>query len=120
MAEHFGTVDDYIASFPVEVQQVLQQVRRTIHAAAPGLEEAISYGIPTMRRDGRYLVYFAGWKSHVSVYPVPEGDAAFAREAEQYRSGKGTLKFPLARPIPHELITRQVELLAQAHATRGP
>ena len=63
MAEHFGTVDDYIASFPVEVQQVLQQVRRTIHAAAPGLEEAISYGIPTMRRDGRYLVYSRGGRA---------------------------------------------------------
>jgi uncharacterized protein YdhG (YjbR/CyaY superfamily) len=119
MAERHATVDDYIASFPPEVQQVLQQVRRTIHGAAPGLEEGMSYGIPTLRRSGRYLVYFAGWKSHVSVYPVPEGDEAFAREAEQYRSGKGTLKFPLAKPIPYDLITRQVELLAQAHAARG-
>ncbi|QGV77192.1 iron chaperone [Streptomyces ficellus] len=115
MTEHFASVDDYIASFPEDVRGVLEEVRRTIHDAAPdGVGEKISYGIPAVTHGRRSLVYFAGWQKHVSVYPVPEGDDAFQRDIEPYRSGKGTLKFPLSAPVPYDLIARVVgHLLAE-------
>lgn len=104
------TVDEYIASFPEEVREILEQVRRTIHAAAPGAGEKISYQIPTITLDDKPLMYFSGWKAHIAVYPLPPLDDALATAIDPYRSGKGTLKFPLNKPIPYDLITR----LAQA------
>ncbi|MEU3448722.1 DUF1801 domain-containing protein [Streptomyces thermolilacinus] len=105
MTERFATVDAYVASFPREVREVLGEIRRTVHEAAPeGTGERIAYGIPAVTLGGRDLVYFAGWKRHVSVYPVAEGDAAFRRDAEPYRSGRGTLRFPLDRPVPYALV----------------
>lgn len=109
MAPTFRTVDEYIGSFPADVQEKLQDVRRAMRAAAPGTEEAISYGIPTLMLDGRYLMYFAGWKRHISVYPIPAVDAQLDKEIERYKAGKGTLRFPLDEPIPYELIGRLVE-----------
>lgn len=114
MAENkFTSVDDYIDSFPPDVQQVLQQVRRTIHNVVPDAGEKISYQIPTITLDGKALMYFSGWKEHISVYPIPPLDDALAAEIEPYRAGKGTLKFPLNKPIPYDLITR----LTQAFTT---
>ena len=100
------TVDDYIASFPLDVQRTLEEVRAAIREAAPGTEERISYGIPTFTLDGRYVVYFSGWKRHISVYPIPdvEADADLAHRIAPYQSGKGTLKFPLDEPMPLDLI----------------
>ncbi|MEU8078495.1 DUF1801 domain-containing protein [Catellatospora citrea] len=112
MAARFTTIDDYIDSFPTEVQDVLQQVRRTILAAAPAQAgQAISYGIPTITLNGRYLVYFAGWKHHVSVYPVPDGDAAFEEVVAPYRAARGTLRFPLREPVPYDVIARVTAVL---------
>jgi uncharacterized protein YdhG (YjbR/CyaY superfamily) len=79
--------------------------------AAPGAEETISYKIPAFTLDGEALVYFAGWKHHVSLYPVPKGDAAFRRRIDPYRAGKGTLKFPLKQPLPLDLIASVVKQL---------
>jgi uncharacterized protein YdhG (YjbR/CyaY superfamily) len=119
MAARFTTIDEYIDSFPEEVQDVLQRVRRTILAAAPpGAGQTISYGIPTVTLDGRYLVYFAGWKHHVSVYPVPGGDAAFEEVVAPYRAAKGTLRFPLREPMPYDVITRVVSALVAQRAAR--
>ena len=73
----------------------------------------ISYNIPTLKRDGRSVVHFAGWKAHVSLYPMPDGDADLERDLAPYSSGKGTLKFPLAEPIPLELVRRVVARLDQ-------
>ena len=106
MAPTFRTVDEYIASFPADVQERLQGVRRAMRAAAPETEEAVSYGIPTFTLDGRYLIYFAGWKRHISVYPIPAVNAQLDKEIERYKAGKGTLRFPLNEPIPYELIGR--------------
>jgi uncharacterized protein YdhG (YjbR/CyaY superfamily) len=114
-----ATIDEYIRTFPGDVQGVLEEVRRTIRNAVPTADETISYGIPTFTLDGRYLVYFAGWKHHVSVYPVPMGDANFEREIEPYRAGKGTLKFPLAEPIPYGLIEQVAALLLEERRTGG-
>ncbi|MDR6557852.1 uncharacterized protein YdhG (YjbR/CyaY superfamily) [Arthrobacter pascens] len=104
MAQHFTSVDDYIASQAADVQPILQEIRTRAHAAVPGAGEMISYGIPTITLNGHYVVYFAAWKLHVSVYPVPRGDDAFKREIAPYLAAKGTLKFPLGRPVPYELI----------------
>ena len=111
MAQQFESVDDYIASFPPQVQAELHAARRTIHAAAPGAEESISYAIPTFSLAGRPVVYLSGWKKHISIYPVPELDASIEPTVAPYLSGKSTAKFPLGKPIPQELITTLVERL---------
>lgn len=108
-----STVDEYLAEFPEDVRAVLERVRETVRAAVPDGVEDISYQVPTLRVDGRAVVYFAGWKSHVSVYPIPQGDNDFDAAIAPYQAGKGTLKFPLNKPIPYELIGRVAALLAQ-------
>jgi uncharacterized protein YdhG (YjbR/CyaY superfamily) len=112
MAVKFATIDEYVGSFPVDVQAVLEEIRRRIRSALPSAQEAIRYDIPTFLVNGRSVVHFAGWKQHVSVYPVPAGDQAFQREIQPYRAGKGTLKFPLDQPIPYHLIERVAKILA--------
>jgi uncharacterized protein YdhG (YjbR/CyaY superfamily) len=111
MAQQFESVDDYISSFPPEVQAVLA-ARKIIHAAVPDLQESISYGIPTFSIGGRPVVYLGGWKKHVSIYPMPELDETLEPQLAPYLSGKGTATFPLSKPIPHELITDLVKRLA--------
>jgi uncharacterized protein YdhG (YjbR/CyaY superfamily) len=103
------TIDDYIATFPEDVQQQLQKVRRTIAKAAPGAEEAISYRIPTFKLNGHALIYFAGFKTHIGLYPVQAGSAGFSPEMARYASGKATLKFPLDQPLPLGLIAKVVK-----------
>ena len=116
----FATVDEYIASFPPEVQRTLEEVRAAIRAVVPGTEERISYGIPTFTLNGRYVVYFSGWKRHVSVYPTPNADPELAAAIKPYVAGKGTLKFALDKPIPIELIQRvAARLLEQRIAHSG-
>lgn len=102
--EDFPTVDDYINSFPNETKRVLSRIRETIHDALADAGEVMSYKMPTITLGERRIVHFAGWKSHVSLYPVPAGDAAFEKRIEPYVAGKGTLKFPLSEPIPYDLI----------------
>ncbi|MGH3345119.1 MAG: iron chaperone [Carbonactinosporaceae bacterium] len=116
MAEKFASIDDYISSFPEDVQIALEEVRRTIRKVVLTAGETISYQIPAVTLDGRYLVYFAAWKHHVSLYPIPAGDEAFEREIAPYKAGKGTLRFPLREPIPHDLIERVVALLVKERA----
>ena len=115
MAQNFQSVDDYIATFPPDVQTVLQAVRDTIHAAAPGATESISYQIPTFSIGGRPIVYLAGWKKHVSIYPIPDLDEKLEPQIAPYLSGKGTAKFGLGKPIPHELIAVLVQRLVAQH-----
>ena len=103
------TIDEYIASFPKEVQAILEQVRATIREAAPDAEEAISYGIPTFRLNKTYLVYFAGFKNHVGFYATPTGHEAFQEELSVFKQGKGSVQFPLNKPMPLDLIARIVQ-----------
>lgn len=107
------TVDQYIASFPAEVQDVLESIRGVIRRAAPGTEEKISYQIPTVTLDDKYLIYFAGWKQHVSLYPIHPLDEPLEGEITRYRSGQDTLRFPLKEPIPLELVERIVTALVE-------
>jgi uncharacterized protein YdhG (YjbR/CyaY superfamily) len=106
MAEKFTSVEDYLDSFPPDVRRALEEIRATILGAVDGAVETISYNIPTVRVDGRPVVHYAGWKQHLSLYPVPAGDEDLVRELAPYVAGKGTLKFPLDQPIPHDLVVR--------------
>lgn len=110
MKSRIASVDEYIATFPENVQKIMEQLRATIKKAAPEAGEKISYGIPTFTLNGKYLIYFAGWKHHISIYPIPTGSDAFNKEVSQYVTGKGTLKFPLDKPLPLKLITKIVKL----------
>ena len=100
-------VDSYFASFPRNVQALLKKVRRTIRAAAPRAEEVISYNIPAYRQNGM-LVYFAGFKNHIGLYPPVRGNAALARAVARYAGPKGNLQFPYDEPLPLTLIARIV------------
>ena len=104
----FTTIDEYIALFPEEIQKNLQELRATIKAAAPGAEEKISYQMPAFAQKG-ILVYFAAWKDHIGLYPIPSGIQAFKQELSEYETTKGSIKFPLAKPIPMDLISRIVK-----------
>lgn len=104
----FTSIDEYIATFPKDVQKILDELRGTIKAAAPDAKENISYNIPTFTLNDKYLIYFAGWKKHISIYPIPSGTQEFNKEVSQYVEGKGTLKFPIDQPLPLELITEIV------------
>lgn len=101
-------IDEYIAGFPDEVRTKLEQIRKTIRKAAPGAEERITYQIPTFVLNG-HLVYFAGFRKHISFYPAPRGNPAFQDELATYKGGKGTIHLPLDQPIPFDLITRIVK-----------
>jgi uncharacterized protein YdhG (YjbR/CyaY superfamily) len=109
-----ASIDAYIAKSPPATQQVLKKLRALIRAAAPKATERISYGVPTFELNGRYLVYLAGWQKHISLYPVTAGLAkAFKKEIAPHRSGKGTLQFPLDKPMPTNLIRRIVKFRVQ-------
>ncbi|MCU0522254.1 MAG: DUF1801 domain-containing protein [Anaerolineae bacterium] len=116
------TIDEYIAGFPEHIQEILQQIRKTIHEAAPEAEEAISYQMPTFRLKGN-LVHFAAFKNHIGFYPTPTGTEQFHAELSVYEGGKGSVRFPLDEPIPYDLIRRIVtfrvqEALEKAEAKR--
>jgi len=106
---HFNSIDEYIGTFPEETQKMLEELRATIKTAAPDAQEKISYQIAAFELDGRNLVHFAGWKNHISIYPIPTGSEAFNKQVSKYVEGKGTLKFPLDKPLPLKLITKIVK-----------
>jgi uncharacterized protein YdhG (YjbR/CyaY superfamily) len=106
-----GAVDKYIAARPPETRKALKALRALIRKTAPGVTERISYGIPTFDLQNTYLVYLAGWKNHISMYPVTAAvTRALKEELKPYQTGKGTLQFPLGRPMPVGLIRRIVKL----------
>ncbi len=116
----FKSVDEYIATHPEEVQVVLERVRSAIRRALPGAQEAISYQIPTYKLHGGAVLYFAGWKRHYSLYPA--GDElveAFKVDLEPYEVDKGTIRFPLSRPVPVRLIERIARFRAKEAAERA-
>ncbi len=104
-----SSVTEYIAAFPKEVQLLLNQMRKTIKAAAPLAEEAISYGMPGYKYNGKPLVYFGGYTNHIGFYATPTGHEAFKKELANYKQGKGSVQFPVAEKLPLDLITRIVQ-----------
>lgn len=101
-------VDKYIAGFPEKVQQLLQKMRATIKKAAPAAEEVISYGIPTFTLKGN-LVHYAAYKNHIGFYPAPSGIEAYKKELSVYEGAKGSIKFPIEKPMPFALISKIVK-----------
>ena len=99
-------VDEYITGFPPEVQQIMHEIRRIITDAAPDAVEGMAYGMPGYKTHGKPLVYFAGYKKHIGFYATPTGHSAFAEELAHYKQGKGSVQFPLDKPIPYDLISR--------------
>jgi uncharacterized protein YdhG (YjbR/CyaY superfamily) len=115
-------IDEYISGFPENVQEILEKLRATIKKAAPGAEETISYAIPAFKLNSRMLIYFAGFKNHIGLYPAPREKEAFKHDFAGYKGGKGTIQFPLNEPLPLPLITkilkfRVKENLEKANAT---
>jgi uncharacterized protein YdhG (YjbR/CyaY superfamily) len=102
------SIDEYISAFPVETQRVLEELRTLIKASAPDATETISYAIPTFDLNGKHLLHFAGYAKHVGLYPAPSGLSAFKKNLEPYKSGKGSVQFPLTQALPTDLIRRIV------------
>jgi uncharacterized protein YdhG (YjbR/CyaY superfamily) len=115
----FHSVDEYIARQPAERQPVLQRVRRTIRKALPQAEEGISYQIPAYKLDGSPVLYFAGWKEHVSLYPATGRLVeALGDDIERFVVSKGTIRFPITQPVPVRLIERIAKFRAEESGAR--
>jgi uncharacterized protein YdhG (YjbR/CyaY superfamily) len=112
------TIDEYIAGFPPETQRVLQELRALIRDHAPGATETISYAMPAFDLNGQHLVFFAGYPHHVGFYPIPSGMDAFKEELSRYKTGKGSVQFPLDEPLPRDLIRRIVEFRVMENGER--
>ena len=105
----FTSVDEYINSFPKDIKSKLEELRKIILKTAPSSEQVISYNIPCFKIDGKYLIYFAGYKSHIGLYPVKSGMENLQKELEPYLSGKATARFAVDKPLPASLITKIVK-----------
>ena len=99
-----ASIDEYIVGFPSDTQKVMQQIRAVIKNVVPDAEETISYAIPTFTLNGKYLVYFAGFKKHIGFYPAPVGIEEFKDQLSGFKTGKGSVQFPLDSPMPLDLI----------------
>jgi uncharacterized protein YdhG (YjbR/CyaY superfamily) len=106
--KRFESIDEYIAKFPRNVQDILEKLRQTIQDSAPNAKETISYQMPTFKLKGN-LVYFAAWKNHIGFYPTSSAIEAFKEELHEYEVTKGTIKFPLNKPIPLDLVKKMVK-----------
>ncbi len=111
----FKTIDEYIRTFPKDVQTILEKMRKTIREAAPGAVETISYQMPTFKLNGKGLVYFAAFKNHIGFYPIPSGVEAFEKELSPYKQGKGSVQFPIDQPVPYDLVRRIVTFRVNAN-----
>ena len=109
MITQYKDVDEYIKTFPVEVQSILKIIRSIIFNVAPEANESISYGMPAYKTNGKPLVYFAAYKKHIGLYATPSAHTSFAKELEAYKQGKGSVQFSINQPIPYALIERIVE-----------
>lgn len=102
------SIDEYILEFPIEIQEILKKLRKVIKESAPDAEEKISYQMPTFVLHGN-LVHFAAFKNHIGFYPAPSGIDAFKDELSEYKGGKGSIQFPLEKPLPYDLIRKIVK-----------
>lgn len=114
-----GSIDEYVAGFPAATRRVLEEVRGIVRSAAPDATEKISYGVPTFHLNGN-LVHFAAFERHLGFYPTPSAIEAFRDELAEYRSAKGSVQFPLDRPMPGDLIRRIVEFRVEENTRVRP
>ena len=112
-----ASIDEYIAGFPEDIQKKLEQIRATVKEAAPGATEAIKYAMPAFVFKGN-LVFFAAYKNHIGFYPAPTENEAFKDDLSAYKAGKGTLQFPLDKPMPLKLISRIVKFWVKENAEK--
>jgi uncharacterized protein YdhG (YjbR/CyaY superfamily) len=101
--------EEYISVFPLETQEIMQQLRAAIQTSAPLAVEVISYGMPAFKLNGKVLVYYAAYQNHIGLYPAPRAIEEFKSELSAFKGGKGTIQFPLDKPMPFELITSIVK-----------
>jgi uncharacterized protein YdhG (YjbR/CyaY superfamily) len=111
-------IDEYIAGFPPDVQVILEKMRTTIRKAAPGAEEAIKYRLPTFVLSGN-LVHFGAFKKHIGFYATPTGNKQFREELSAYEGAKGSVQFPLDKPIPYGLVSKMVKFRVKENLARG-
>ena len=104
--DNMTAIDEYIAQFPPDIQESLQKIRALIHEVAPQVTEAISYRMPAFLLNGKPVAYFAVFKNHIGFYPTPTGIDIFKEELSNYKQGKGSVQFPLNKPVPFDLIKR--------------
>ncbi len=109
MKTEIKSVDQYIKTFPSDIQTLLEKLRTIIMETAPEADEGIAYGMPAYKTNGKPLVYFAAHKNHIGFYATPSGHSEFADELATYKQGKGSVQFPLDQPIPFDLIKRMVK-----------
>ena len=114
MKNSYLTVEEYICSQPKEVQTILNEIRHLIRTTVPKAKEQIAYQMPAYKLNKKPLIYFAAYKSHIGLYATPSGHAEFAEELSEYKQGKGSVQFPLTKPIPYDLIQRIVKFRAAA------
>lgn len=114
----YASIDEYIASFPVDIQKKLQELRDLIRQTAPDAEEKISYQMPTFYLNGN-LVHFAAYPKHIGFYPAPSGVARFTSELSKYKHAKGSVQFPIEEPLPVELIQRIVRYRVEENSKKG-
>jgi len=112
---HNSPIDKYISQFPSEIQTVLKKLKKTIKESAPNAEETISYGIPTFDMYGKHLVHFAIFRHHIGFFPTPSAIIAFKNELSEYKTSKGTIRFPIEKPLPFELIKKIVLFRVKNH-----
>lgn len=111
-------VEEYIKTFPEDIRNILSKIRAIIKQNAPDAVESISYGIPAYKTNGKPLVYFAGFKNHIGFYATPTGHSEFADELSKYKQGKGSVQFPLDKPIPFDLIEKIVKFRVKENRLR--
>lgn len=99
-------IDEYIKTFPEDIQIILEKIRKVIEDCAPRSEEAMKYGIPTFKLNGRNLVHFAAFNNHIGFFPTPSAIVTFKKELSGYKTSKGTIQFPLNKPVPFDLVKK--------------
>ena len=118
MNTNFKNTDEYIESYPEDVQELLKKVRTAIRKMAPDAEEFISYGMPAYKLNGKPLVYFAAFKNHIGFYATPTGHEEFAEELSKYKQGKGSVQFPIDKKLPLDLISKIVKFRVKENKER--
>lgn len=111
MATTYDSVDDYIAALPDQSRRIITDIRRIVRRVDPDSDDRISYQIPTVTQGGRSVVYYAAWKHHIGMYPIPEFEAELQADIAAFRASKDTVRFPLSKPIPYDLIERLLTAL---------
>ena len=118
MAKEFDTIDEYIATLPPHARSVAESIRQTIRLTAPDCVETISYQMPAFKWNGKNLIHFGAWKTHIGLYPIPKGTPSFAKQVAPYVAGKGTVRLPLRDPIPHDIVRAMVTFRMKEIAAR--